>query len=62
MKDSAINAIPYILIAPTLILGIVIAYDADTPFGWWAGGALMALGFDKILELVAEGLKDKFIK
>jgi len=62
MKDSTINAIPYILIAPTLILGIVITYDADTPFGWWTGGALMALGFDKILGLIAEGLKDKFVK
>ena len=61
MKDSTINAIPYILIAPTIILGIAITYDADTPFGWWTGGALMALGFDNILRLIAEGLKDKFI-
>ena len=62
MKDSTIKAIPYVLIAPTIILGIAITYDADTPFGWWTGGALMALGFNTILELVAEGLKDLFIK
>ena len=62
MKDSTIKAIPYILIAPTLILGIVITYYADTPFDWWAGGALMALGLDSILRLTAEGLKDKFVK
>jgi hypothetical protein len=62
MKDSTINAIPYILIAPTLILGIVITYGADTPFGWWTGGAIISLGFDNILRLIAEGLKDKFVK
>jgi len=62
MKNSTINVIPYILIAPTLILGIIITYYADTPFDWWTGGALMAVGFDRVLHLTAEGLKDKFVK
>ena len=62
MKDSTIKAIPYIFIVPTLTLGICITHYADTPFDWWAGGAIMALGFDHILRLIAEGLKDKFIK
>jgi len=62
MKDSTINVIPYILIAPTLILGIILTYYADTPFDWWAGGALTAVGFDRVLHLIAEGLMDKFVK
>jgi hypothetical protein len=62
MINVTINAIPYIFVAPIIIIGIIITYTADTPFDWWAGGALMALGFDKILGLIAEGLKDKFVK
>lgn len=62
MKDSTINSIPYILIMPTLLLGIVITYTAATPWGWWVGGALMALGFDGLLRAVAETIKERYIK